>query len=212
MRLITKARLTVAGAFVLAMTAAPAFAIGASNPHANAATGDSSHGMAMGADDPAAQADSNKPDNPGSQAGTKLADAKLRVCQHREKSINNIMARIADRGQKQLDLFTSIATRTEDFYTSKGKTLSNYDALVSDVNTQRAAAQSEVDTIKSDSVSFKCDGTDPKGAAQAFKDDLKLEMSALKTYRTAVKNLIVGVSSVQGTTSSGDNGAQGGQQ
>lgn len=138
----------------------------------------------------------------GSQttAQTKLTEAKLRACQNRQKAITNIMARIADRGQKQLTLFSTIATRTETFYTDKGKTLSNYDALVADVTAKAAAAQTAVDTIKSDSTGFSCDSSDPKGFVASFKDSLKSEISALQAYRTSVKNLIVGVKSVQSTT------------
>ncbi len=138
-------------------------------------------------------------------AETRLAETKLKVCQNREKAIDNIMKRIAERGQKHIDLFSTIATRTETFYTTKGKTLSNYDALVAAVDAKKVLAQAAVDKVKGDSVTFKCDGTDPKGAGELFKADLKLEISALKEYRTSVKNLIVGVKSVQGTTSSTEN-------
>ena len=138
-------------------------------------------------------------------AETRLAAAKLKVCQTREKVIDNIMSRLGDRGQKQLDLFSSIAQRTETFYTEKGKTLASYDTLVAAVNAKKATAQAAVDTVKSSSANFKCDGTDPKGVASAFKDNLKIEIAALKEYKTTVKNLIVGVKSVQGTTSSTEN-------
>ena len=141
-------------------------------------------------------------------ARTRLENAKLKACQNREKAINNIMARISDRGQKQLDLFTTIAERTEKFYTDKGKTLSNYDELTADVTAKKAEAQTVVDTVKSSSVSFTCDGEDPKGVAQTFKDNLKIEITALNAYKTAVKNLIVGVKSVQGTTSSSEGSEQ----
>lgn len=143
-------------------------------------------------------------------AQTRLADAKLKACQNRERVINNIMARIADRGSKQLGVFDKITERTEAFYTSKGKALSNYDALVADVNAKRATAQSAVDALKASSVTFKCDGTNPKGAVQSFKDNLKTEIKALKDYKVAIKNLIVGVKSVQGTTSSSQS-SQGGR-
>lgn len=139
-------------------------------------------------------------------AQTRLADAKLKVCQNREKAITNIMTRLGDRGQKQVDLFSKIADRTEAFYVKKGKTLTNYDALVADVSAKKTAAQTTVDTIKSTSVEFKCDGSDPKGVVASFKNSLKTEIAALKAYKTSVKNLIVGVKSVQGTTSSADNG------
>ena len=45
----------------------------------------------------------------------RLTAVKLRVCQNRQKAITNIMSRIADRGQKQLNLFSNIATKTEAF-------------------------------------------------------------------------------------------------
>ncbi len=141
-----------------------------------------------------------------------LAAAQLKACQNREKAITNIMSRVSDRGQKQLDLFTSIATKTETFYTDKGKTLSNYDALVSDVTAKQATAQTAVTAVTTDSTTFNCDGTDPKGVATTFKDALKSEITALKDYKTSVKNLIVGVKSVQGTTTSTENKTTGGNQ
>lgn len=140
-------------------------------------------------------------------AQTRLADAKLKACENRQKAIKNIMARVADRGTKQLDVFTKISERIQAFYTNKGKTLSNYDALVAEVNTKKAAAEAAVQTVKDSSTTFACDGDNPKGIMDSFKESLKAEITALKDYRTAVKNLIVGVKSVQGTTSSSDNGA-----
>jgi hypothetical protein len=130
----------------------------------------------------------------------RLSAVKLKVCENRHKSITNIMSRISDRGQKQLNLFSTIATRTEAFYINKGKTLSNYDTLVTAVNDKKAAAQTTVDAIKADSASFSCSSTDPQGSIAGFKTALKTEIQALKDYKTAVKNLIVGVKSVQSTT------------
>src|SRR5688572_5579606 len=60
-------------------------------------------------------------------AQNKLSDGKLRSCQNRQQAITNILLRIADRGQKQIYLFSTIAQRTENFYADRGLTLSNYD-------------------------------------------------------------------------------------
>jgi phosphotransferase system HPr-like phosphotransfer protein len=192
---MTKVSVLAISLFAVTLSGVPALALGAvANSHASAAT----------------QTTTGQPTNPGSQGETKLASAKLKACQKRETAINNIMSRISDRGQKQLDLFTSIATRTETFYTNKGKTLSNYSTLVADVTAKKDAAQTAVEAVKGDSVTFKCDGTDPKGAVSSFKEALKSEISALKDYKTSVKNLIVGVKSVQGTTTSTGNKTTGG--
>lgn len=156
---------------------------------------------------------SYKPTITGRENGqAHLATAQLKSCQKREKALTNIMARISDRGQKQLTLFGTIASRVEAFYTSKGKTLSNYDALVNDVNAKAAAAQTAVSTTSSNSSGFSCDGTDPKGFVSVFQSSLKSEISALQAYRTSVKNLIVGVKSVQGTVTSTSSKTTGGTQ
>jgi len=149
------------------------------------------------------QEDRTKADEKKEEVKTRLAETKLKVCQTREKVITNIMSRVSTRGQKQVDLFTKIADRTKAFYVEKGKTLSNYDSLVANVNSKKTAAQSAVDAVKSTSTEFKCDGTDPKGVAATFKGGLKAQDEALKAYKTAVKDLIVGVKSVQ--SPEGDN-------
>lgn len=146
-----------------------------------------------------------QPSNTSGQVKTRSAEAKLKACRNREAAIDNIFVRISDRGQKQLDLFSDIATRAETFYVSKGKTLSNYNALVADVSSKKDAAVSAVNTVKAKSVTFKCGDTDSKGLAASFKDALRSEITALQAYRTSVNNLIVGIKSVQGTTTSAAN-------
>lgn len=136
----------------------------------------------------------------------RLDDARLKACENRQKVIVNIMARLSDRGQKQLELFTEIAERTQQFYASTGRNAANYDALVADVAAKRTAAQAAVSTVTDAGAKFACDAEDPKGIATAFRDSLKAEIDALKAYKTAVKNLIVGVKSAQGQAASGDNG------
>lgn len=209
-RIFNKFGIASVSVLALAVVGTPVFAVSAPNSHANAESTTQTTTTTDQPSDPGTKANTSKPTDPGSQGATKLADAKLKACQNREKAINNILSRISNRGQKQLDLFTSIATKTETFYTNKGKTLSNYDALVADVTAKQAAAQKIVNTVKADSVTFKCDGTDPKGAVSSFKDALKSEIAALQAYRTSVKNLIVGVKSVQGNTTSTDSKTTGG--
>ncbi|MEX1995371.1 MAG: hypothetical protein WD887_01175 [Candidatus Saccharimonadales bacterium] len=130
-------------------------------------------------------------------AKTRLEAAKLRACQNREKAIQNIMARINDRGEKHIVLFTKIADRVKAFYVDKGLTADNYDELVAQVEVKKAAAEAAVASLQSSDVQFKCDSEDPKGTALVFKDLLKQEIDALKAYRTAVKNLIVAVAQAQ---------------
>jgi hypothetical protein len=105
------------------------------------------------------------------------------------------MSRSVQRAANQIDLFSTIATRTEDFYTNQGKTLANYDELVSAANTARSQAQTDLQSLKT--TTFSCSDTNPRGEANTFKTALQTVRQDLQRYRTAVKNLIVGVKSVQ---------------
>jgi hypothetical protein len=136
------------------------------------------------------------------EAKSRLQDAKLRACEKRQAAIVNIMKRMSDRGQKQVDLFSSIADRTQAFYEKKGKTLANYDALVANVAAKKESAQESVAMTSAHGTSFDCGGEDPKGDAASFKEHRKLAIAALKDYKAAVKDLIVGVKSAQGAASS----------
>ncbi len=134
------------------------------------------------------------------EAKQRLDDRRLKICQNRERTIHNIMGRMSDRGSKRLDVFNKIFERTQVFYTTKGKTAANYDALVADANAKKAAAEVAVAKAKTTSVDFKCDGSDPKGMASAFQGNLKEQNEALKAYKTSIRNLIVAVKSAQPST------------
>ncbi|HEY5550063.1 MAG TPA: hypothetical protein VIK37_02600 [Candidatus Saccharimonadales bacterium] len=126
-------------------------------------------------------------------AKLRLEGAKLKACENRERAVNSILDRIANRGERRLNVYSAIFQKVQDFYVKKGISLSNYDALVAEVNAKKEAAQAAVDAIKAEQVDFTCDGTDPKGVAAGFKEDLKAEIKALHDYQQSIKNLIVAV-------------------
>lgn len=128
-----------------------------------------------------------------------MTAGKLRACQNRQNAITNIMTRIDTRAQNQITLFSTIATRVETFYTKQGKTLSNYSQLVAAVNTTQAQATSDFATVKTNST-FSCSSSNPMGMVMSFQGYLKTEISDLKNFKTAVKNLIVGVASANGVS------------
>lgn len=147
--------------------------------------------------------------NAQTNAQTHLATAQLTACKNREAAINNILTRIDTRAQNQITLFGTIATRVESFYTKQGKTLSNYDQLVAAINAAQTQVNVNFGTMQTNST-FSCSSSDPKGTVTAFQSYLKTEITDSQNYRTAVKNLIVGVASVNGVTVS-TSSTQGGQ-
>src|SRR3989344_3582309 len=98
-------------------------------------------------------------------AKLRLEGDKLKACENREKAINNILDRIAKRGERRLNVYNSIFERVQAFYEKKNLSVSNYDELVADVKAKKAAAEEAVKAAGAKEVDFKCDGSDPKGVA-----------------------------------------------
>lgn len=138
-------------------------------------------------------------------AKAKLTDAKLKACQNREARINTILTKQSERATKHLVLFTTIAKRVQAFYSERELTLTNYDELVANVEARKAAAETAVSNMQSPEIAFSCESDDPKAFIQVFVSERKLAIDALREYRTTVKDLIVGVKSVVGSTTSAAN-------
>lgn len=130
----------------------------------------------------------------------RLTEAKLKACQAREDSIKKRGDQLTKMATNMLEKFDAIEKRVQEHYTSKvvpsGKTVSNYDTLVAEIQTKKTVVQTALTTAQTNATSFTCTGNDPKGQITQFRDDMKAVRSALKDYRTSIKNLIVAVRSV----------------
>lgn len=145
------------------------------------------------------QAEGAKTAETQNDRGSKRLDAdKLNVCEKKTKHVSQVMDRITERATAQLAVFTKISDRTQAFYVAKGKTVAGYQALVAAAATAKQKAQTDIAALKA-ADAFSCNSADPKGSVAAFKVKTKLVIADLKAYKTAVKNLIVAVKSVQST-------------
>lgn len=134
--------------------------------------------------------------SPEPSESKRLSKTKLDVCTKKTKHVNQVMNRVTERATAQLAVFTKISDRTQAFYLSKGKAFAGYDALVKAAAAAKVQAETDIKALKADGA-FTCSSTDPKGSVAAFKTKTKLVVTDLKAYKTAVKNLIVAVKSVQ---------------
>lgn len=135
------------------------------------------------------------------QSRVRLAGEKLTVCQVHEKVIQTRLQSLVRLTNTMLATFDAIAKRVEDFYTTKvlptGKSVSNYDALLSAIQTNHDLVQSDLAITQNDGNDFVCTGIDPKGHLTQFRIDMQEVKKSLKEYRTAIKNLIVAVHTVE---------------
>lgn len=142
--------------------------------------------------------------NSRQSASAKLTDTKLKMCQARENGIKQRSTRLAQLVTTMEETFDKIAARVKDYYNSKvvpaGKTVSNYPSLVADIQTKKDAVAAALTKAQNDASTFSCSNDDPKGQITQFRVDMQAVKTALKDYRTSVKNLIVAVRSLTGET------------
>jgi len=129
-------------------------------------------------------------------ARERLSATKLKVCTIQKEKITNIMERVIERSQRHIDTITAISDRTKTFYEEKGYELDIYVTLTEAVETARVAAQTEAEGLMSES-DFTCESDGPKSDIQDFRNQVLAKRDAIGAYRSAVKNLIVAVKSVQ---------------
>lgn len=135
----------------------------------------------------------------------RLERHRLTFCQNHEDEIKEKLGNLGDFVSRALGTFDAIASRVENFYTTKvapTHPISNYQALVSDIAAKRAAAVTALTNAQSDINGFVCTGANPKGQITQYRVDMQLVKQALKDYRTSIKNLIVAVKAeVEGSES-----------
>lgn len=124
---------------------------------------------------------------------TRLAAKRLEACEKHSDKINNIIQKRSKQATKQLGVFTKISDRVQQFVADKKLTVENYDALVTEIDAKRDAAQAAIET--NTATKFDCSTTSADKPLQVPRTSVETVRTALHDYRTAIKNLIVNVKS-----------------
>lgn len=144
-----------------------------------------------------------------STAQQKHQAAMLKVCNNKQADIQKIMNNIDLRTNNQMNLFSSIATRVENFYLSSGHTISNYQTLVLAVNNAKIKTSTDLSLLNNHKT-FVCSDSAPKTLVNSFQSYLKSEIKDLQNYRLAIKNLIVAVAQANKVSISSSTAVKGG--
>ena len=132
--------------------------------------------------------------------GASPSGVRQRLCDLHLKNVKDREVSVGTRGLIMLTRFNAISTAVENYYTNKlvpaGKTISNYDALVADISTKKAALQPLVDKVKADSSVLTCDGGRATGQFKTFRTDAQALLQGLKNYRQSVINLVKAVRAI----------------
>jgi len=117
-----------------------------------------------------------------------------KACENRQASYKNRLENIAERSQKHIEVLDKIVERLKNFKETKNLTVDNYDALLTNLEAKKLIVHNVQEAAKElASADFSCDRTAALEAVKAFTDILHQQISALKDYKTATKDLIVAI-------------------
>ncbi len=135
----------------------------------------------------------------------KTAEQRLKVCEARKKSIENKINAYVKHGENKLKNFDAIYERVKNFKTDKKLDVPNYDALLAAADAKQIAAAEAVAALKELTADFDCATSDPAMTIAAIKEATADTRTALKEYRTSIKNIVVALAQVNKTDETNSN-------
>jgi len=128
---------------------------------------------------------------------------QVRTCQARQQVIRTRMENLLRLSSTMMDVFSNIENRVDVYYqtkvAAKGGSVANYNELIQDINDKKGAVDDALETAKLDSMKFSCESDNPKEALTNFRTDMQEVKSALKDYRTSIRNFLVAVKTASKT-------------
>ena len=119
----------------------------------------------------------------------KLATKKLEICEKRQERINTLMVKATERNTKHLAVFQKIEDKVKAFYVKKNITVTGYELAVANADAKEADAIAAIEI--SNEVTFDCATADAAKPGADIKAAMQARHTALKDYRTAIKDLIL---------------------
>lgn len=139
---------------------------------------------------------------PAEFSSPRSAVAVSKSCEPRANAIKKRMGQLVKLATTMQEKFDAIAARVETYYADtvlpSGKTVTNYTTLVNDIALKKNGVQDALTKTQIDVNNFNCTTGNPKTLFNQFRLDMQTTKTALKNYRTTIKNLIVAVRSVTG--------------
>ena len=133
----------------------------------------------------------------------KTAERRQTICENRKTSINHKIQAFSKSGENILTRFNDVYTRVKNFKTDKKLEVSNYDALIAAADAKQQAATDAVAALKDLTADFDCTSSDPAQTVAAIKAATAEAKTALKEYRTSIKNIVVALAQVNKTSDEG---------
>lgn len=129
--------------------------------------------------------------------------ARTGGCKAVESVVKRRTEALPKLAENQMNKFASHVTRVDTYYTSTlvpaGNIVSNYSELMTQITIKKTAVATAITQARADGAAFTCE-SNPKGTMTTFRKDMQAVITALKEYKTSVRNLIVAVATAVSDT------------
>jgi len=124
------------------------------------------------------------------QTKARTQEVRQKTCEARKASLDKRMSRLVTQAEKHKSVFDSIYVKVKNFHDSKQLSVANYDTLTVKVDSAQANAAAKIVTLKALDIQVDCTQTNVADSVGAFRQAVSDTRDTLKTYRTALKDLI----------------------
>jgi hypothetical protein len=130
---------------------------------------------------------------------TKTAEQRQAICEQRKNGLQRKVNSLASNGQRYLDRVSTVFTKAQTFQVNDNLDVAGYEELVTAANASKSAATASVDALKSlkpavdcalttipnDIAAFKAAALQARADLNAYKEDVKALLAALKAASQA---------------------------
>ena len=127
---------------------------------------------------------------------------RQKACEARKTNLTKRMANAVTQAQKHKAVFDKIYTRVKNFHDTKQLNVADYDNLVAKADAAQASAADSVTALQQLDVSVDCSSQTVADSVSTFQQAVKNTRDSLKTYRSALVDLIT---ALKGASTSTDN-------
>lgn len=118
------------------------------------------------------------------------AQVKADVCERRQENLTRVMPRLSQGATSVKSSIDTMYDRVVGFYESGQLTVSNYDALIADIEEAKADSESALETIAISTFTLDCDNPSVGQQLDGYRLAVRDAKDILKEYRKSLVALI----------------------
>lgn len=131
---------------------------------------------------------------------TKSKEERAKTCDQIQNAVNHKLSAFNNHADKYLSRLDDLFGKVKAYQADHNLTVASYDALVAAAAQKQTNATFAVDAFKSLGTTLDCSSDDPAGMLAAAKSGASEVRDALKSYRSALKDLVVALIQASDTT------------